>query len=50
MLSEKIFKADGGYLINHSSSILLLNKGKYIDRISHHDELDNIFKIIKKNL
>ena len=50
VLSEKIFTENGGYLINHSSSILLLNKGKYIDRISHHEELDNIFKIIKNYL
>tara|TARA_B110001452_G_scaffold71106_1_gene57390 strand:- start:41 stop:568 length:528 start_codon:yes stop_codon:yes gene_type:complete len=47
VLSEKIFTKDGGYLINHSSSVLLLKKGKYIDRISHHENLDNIFKIIK---
>ena len=47
VLSEKIFTEDGGYLINHSSSVLLLKKGKYIDRISHHENLDNIFKIIK---
>ena len=50
VLSEKIFNEDGGYLINHSSSILLLDKGKYIDRISHHENLDNIFKIIKNYL
>ena len=50
VLSEKIFTEDGGYLINHSSSILLLKKGKYIDRISHHENLDNIFKIIKSYL
>tara|TARA_B100001142_G_scaffold88786_1_gene90583 strand:+ start:607 stop:1194 length:588 start_codon:yes stop_codon:yes gene_type:complete len=50
VLSEKIFNDDGGYLINHSSSILLLNKGKYIDRISHHENLDNIFRIIKNYL
>ena len=50
VLSEKIFNEDGGYLINHSSSILLLDKGKYIDRISHHENLDNIFKIIKSYL
>ena len=47
VLSEKIFTEDGGYLINHSSSVLLLKKGKYIDRISHHENLDNMFKIIK---
>ena len=50
VLSEKIFNENGSYLINHSSSILLLNKGKYIDRISHHENLDNIFKIIKNYL
>ena len=50
VLSEKIFNDDGSYLINHSSSILLLNKGKYIDRISHHETTDNIFKIIKNYL
>ena len=50
VLSEKIFSEDGNYLINHSSSILLLKKGKYVDRISHHEDLDGIFKIIKKYL
>ena len=50
VLSEKIFNEDGSYLINHSSSIILLRKGKYIDRISHHENLDNIFKIIKNYL
>ena len=50
VLSEKIFNEDGSYLINHSSSILLLNKGKYMDRISHHENFDNIFRIIKNYL
>jgi protein SCO1 len=50
VLSEKIFNEDGTYLINHSSSILLLNKGKYIDRISHHETMDNIFKKVKNYL
>ena len=50
VLSEKIFNEDGDYLINHSSSILLLNNGKYIDRISHHENINNIFKIIKNYL
>ena len=50
VLSEKIFNEDGTYLINHSSSILLLNKGKYIDRISHHASFDNILKVFKKYL
>ena len=50
VLSEKIFNEDGSYLINHSSSVLLLNNGKYIDRISHHENLDSILKVIKKYL
>ena len=50
VLSEKIFNEDGSYLINHSSSILLLDRGKYVDRISHHETMDNIFKIIKNYL
>ena len=50
VLSEKIFNEDGSYLINHSSSILLLNKGKYIDRISHHENIINIFRIISNYL
>lgn len=50
VLSEKIFDKDGSYLINHSSSILLLTNGKYIDRINHHENLDNILKVIKKYL
>ena len=36
VLSEKIFTEDGNYLINHSSSIILLKDGKYLSRISHH--------------
>ena len=50
VLSEKIFNEDGSYLINHSSSILLLDRGKYVDRISHHETMDNIYKIIKNYL
>ncbi len=50
VLTEKIFTEDGGYSINHSSSILLLNRGKYVERISHHVELDEIHKIVKKYL
>ena len=50
VLTEKIFTADGGYSINHSSSILLLNRGKYIDQINHHEKLDDIYEIIKKYL
>ena len=50
VMSEKIFNEDGTYLINHSSSILLLSKGKYIDRISHHESMENILKVITSYL
>ena len=50
ILSEKIFTEDGNYLINHSSSIILLDKGKYLDRISHHANYKDIFKTINKYL
>jgi|TARA_B110000438_G_C15502845_1_gene516464 protein SCO1 len=50
VMSEKIFTEDGNYLINHSSSVLLLTEGKYIDRINHHENLDSMFKIIKNYL
>ena len=50
VLSEKIFNEDGSYLINHSSSVLLLDNGKYIDRISHHESFENILKVFKKYL
>ena len=50
ILSEKIFQEDGNYLINHSSSILLLENGKYLDRISHHADFKEMFKTINKYL
>jgi len=50
VLSEKIFTEDGNYLINHSSSIILLKDGKYLDRISHHADYEDIFKSINKYL
>ena len=50
VLSEKIFTEDGNYLINHSSSIILLKNGKYLSRISHHAEYEDIFKNINKYL
>ena len=50
ILSEKIFTEDGNYLINHSSSIILLKNGKYLNRISHHAGYKDIFKTIKKYL
>ena len=50
VLSEKIFTEDGNYLINHSSSVLLLTGGKYLDRISHHAEYKDMFKKINRLL
>ena len=50
VLSEKIFTEDGNYLINHSSSIMLLKNGKYLDRISHHATYEDIFKTVNKYL
>ena len=50
VLSEKIFTEDGNYLINHSSSIILLKDGKYLTRISHHAKYEDIFKNINKYL
>ena len=50
VLSEKIFTEDGNYLINHSSSIILLKDGKYLNRISHHADYEDIFKSINKYL
>jgi len=50
VLSEKIFDEEGNYSINHSSSIILLKDGKYLDRISHHAQYDDIFKALEKHL
>ena len=50
VLSEKIFTEDGNYLINHSSSIILLKDGKYLSRISHHAKYEDIFKNINLSL
>ena len=50
ILSEKIFTEDGDYLINHSSSIILLEDGKYLDRIRHHAKYEDIFETINKYL
>mgnify|MGYP001314062870 FL=1 len=50
VLSEKIFTGEGEYLINHSSSIILLKNGKFISRISHHAAYEDIYKNINKYL
>ena len=48
--SQKIFDEEGDYTVNHSSPIILLKNGKYVDRITHKDDLDRSIKIIKKYL
>ena len=50
ILSQKIFTGDGEYLLNHSSSIILLKNGKFVSRISHHAAYEDIFKNINKYL
>ena len=50
VLSEKIFTGEGEYLINHSSSIILLRNGKFVSRISHHAAYEDIYKNINKYL
>ncbi len=50
IVSEKIFNDEGEYLINHSSYIILLKNGKYLDRISHHANYEKIFNTINKYL
>ena len=48
--SEKIFSEDGSYTVDHSSPIILLKNGKYSNRITHHDNIEESLKIIKKIL
>ena len=48
--SQKIFSEDGEYTVNHSSPIILLKNGKYVDRITNKDDLKRSIKIIKKYL
>ncbi len=48
--SQKIFSEDGNYTVDHSSPILLLKNGKYSGRITHHDNIKESIKIIKKIL
>ena len=50
ILSQKIFKDDGEYNVDHSSPVLLLKDGKYIARISHKDDIKRSIKILKKYL
>ena len=48
--SQKIFSDSGEYTVDHSSPVLLLKNGKYTDRITHHDNIEESLKIIKKIL
>jgi len=48
--NQKIFSEDGNYTVNHSSPVLLLKNGKYTDRITHHDNIEESLKIIKRIL
>ena len=50
ILSQKIFKDDGKYNVDHSSPVILLKDGKYIARISHKDDIKRTIKILKKYL
>jgi len=50
IISQKIFKDDGEYNVDHSSPVLLLKNGKYVAKISHKDDIKRSIKIINKNL
>ena len=48
--SEKIFSEEGNYTVDHSSPIILLKNGKYSNRITTQDNIEESLKIIKKIL
>ena len=50
ILSQKIFLENGEYNIDHSSPVILLEKGKYVAKISHRDDVKKSLKIINKFL
>ena len=50
IVSQKIFKDDGEYNVDHSSPVILLKNGKYVARISHKDDIKRSIKILKKYL
>ncbi len=50
IISQKIFKDDGEYNVDHSSPVLLLKNGKYVAKISHKDDIKRSIKIIRNNL
>jgi len=50
IVSQKIFKNDGEYNVDHSSPVILLKNGKYVARISYKDDIKRSIKILKKYL
>jgi len=50
ILKEKIFTEDGEYTLNHSSQVILLKDGKYVDTIKQQDDIKKSLKKIKKLL
>ena len=50
IMSQKIFSENGEYNIDHSSPVILLKNGKFVDRISHRDDIKKSLKKIKKLL
>ena len=50
IMSQKVFKENGEYNIDHSSPVILLKDGKYVARISPRDDIKRSIKIIKKHL
>ena len=50
IISQKIFFENGEYNIDHSSPVILLKKGKYVETISYRDDIKKSLKIINKYL
>ncbi len=50
IMSQKIFSENGEYNIDHSSPVILLKNGKFVDRISHRDDIKKSLKKIRKLL
>ena len=50
IMSKKIFLENGEYNIDHSSPVILLKDGKYVEMISHRDDIKKSLKILKKYL
>ena len=50
IMSKKIFLENGEYNIDHSSPVILLKNGKYVEMISHRDDIKKSLKILKKYL